>query len=44
MRRVETFECDVAGPIAAVLIPTSDKCYTFCDVTNDRRPNFDGLG
>ena len=41
---MEAFECDVAGSIALVSFPVTDKRYTFCDVTNDGRLNFDGLG
>ena len=40
---MEAFECDVAGPIAAVPIPFSDESYTLRDVPNDGRLNFDGL-
>ena len=40
---MEAFECDVAGPIAAVPIPITDMGYALCDVTNDGRLNFDGL-
>ena len=40
---METFECDVAGPIAAVPIPVSDQRHTLCDVGNDGRLDFKGL-
>ena len=40
---METFECDVARPIAVVPFPVTDKGYTLCDVANDGRLNFNGL-
>ena len=41
---MEAFGCDVAGTIAAVPIPFTDERYTLCDVGNDGRLDFDGLG
>ena len=41
---MEVFERDVADPIALVPFPVADKRYTFRDVANDGRLNFDGLG
>ena len=41
---MEALKCDVAGSIAFVSFPIADKGYTLCDVTNDGRLNFDGLG
>ena len=40
---MEAFECDVAGAIAVVPFPFTDKRYTLCDVANDGRLDFEGL-
>ena len=43
MGGMEALECDVARPICLVPFPVTDKGYTFCDVANDGRLNFNGL-
>ena len=41
---MEALECDVARPIGLVLFPLADVRYTLCDIANDGRLDFDGLG
>ena len=41
---MEALECNVASSMALEPFLVVDKRYTLCDVTNDGRLDFDGLG
>ena len=43
MRCMEVLKCDVARPIPSIPFSLADKCYTYCNVANDRWSYFDGL-
>ena len=42
-RWMKVVERNVTRSICLVPFPLSDKCYTLCNVSNDRWLNFDGL-
>lgn len=40
---MEMFKCDVTRPIPSCLFTLSNERYTLCNITNERRLDFEGL-